>query len=484
MLVLTMSKKSLEVIILAAGLGTRMKSNMPKVVHPVCGVAMLELLMVELDKVLRSSSAARFNIVIGHGREIVTDLVNALVQSRRIHSPVAFTVQEQQLGTGHAVLLALSESKSQQYNDGAVAVFNGDLPLFTSAAFLELLEAHDKAKSSATLSSMTVNDPGAYGRVVRKGKSFERVVEYKDASVKEKSIHEVNGGVYLFDRKTLVTAIARVGNKNKAGEYYLPRVFELTKKAGKKILAHHFSDPTVLWGVNNMVELSQAQKALYKVTATKWMVEGVSFVDADATYVGPYVKLSRGCTVGPGTIIEGQSQFGEGVKIGGQCLLKDIIVEEGAVIRHGTCAEKSQIGEKAIVGPMAHLRPGTVLGAQVKVGNFVEIKESVIGANTAISHLSYVGDAEVGRRVNIGCGFVTCNYDGLVREGRRKHKSIIGDDAFIGSDCQVVAPLELAAGTFVASGSTVTQSVVEPHSLVVARAKQVTKPGYARKYKK
>ena len=477
----------IEAIILAAGLGTRMKSKLPKVLHPVCGVPMLELLLTQLDQAFTESGLqARFHIVVGHGRDLVMSHVNQLVEGRFIKTPVVYTVQQEQKGTGHAVILALEnpETRSPHYNEGIVAIFNGDLPLFTPASFHELLKSHQDHNSAATLSSMVLSDPGAYGRVVRRGRSFESVVEFKDANLKQRQIQEVNGGVYLFDRKTLTKCIAHIGNKNKTGEYYLPRVFELARKSRQKILAHPLSDSQSLWGVNNLIELSQAQKHLYRRVADRLMTDGVSFLDPDATYVGPYVSMGQGCRVGPGTIIDGRTRIGDDVSIGAHCYLKNMHVASGAIIKQGTYAESSEVGPGTSVGPMAHLRPGSILGADVKIGNFVEVKESTIGSKTAVSHLSYVGDAQVGERVNIGCGFVTCNYDGQVREGRRKHRSLIGNDVFIGSDSQVVAPITLADGTYVASGSTVTESVKEPHSLVVARTRQVTKPGYARKYKK
>ena len=469
-----------DVVILAAGLGTRMKSDIPKVLHRVCGAPMLGILMEELDHAIDPRSGAHFNIVIGHGRDEVSEFVRGLQKSGRVKAPVVFTVQAEQLGTGHAMKLALEQpSRATQ-----VAVFNGDLPLFSADSFAKFLEAHAVARSSASLASTTIPDAGQYGRVLRKGKTFTGVVEFKDASPAQRRIREYNGGVYLFDRKVLETALGKMKNKNAAREFYLPDVFEMARKLKKGILAYHFDDPTVLSGVNNMKELAEAQSALYLRSSERLMAEGVFIFEPHHTYLGPKVRAGRGCVIGPFTSIHGDSVLGDRVRIGAHCELADVVIGDGTVVRNSTVAEKAVFGKDCSVGPMAHFRAGTKLGDNVKIGNFVELKETSIGNHTAVSHLSYLGDAEVGAGVNVGCGFVTCNYDGVVRDGRRKHRSIIRDNVFIGSDCQVVAPIEIAAGSFIASGSTVTDSVTEADSLVVARTRQVTKAGYAKKYRK
>lgn len=471
---------SIDIIILAAGLGTRMKSNLPKVLHKACGQPMISLLMQELDRAVDPKSGTRFNVVVGHGRELVTDTVKKLQESRAIKAPVVFAVQDKQLGTGHAVKVALQNSSKAD----VIAVFNGDLPLFTADSFTQFLESHLKAKSVASLASTTIEDAGQYGRVLRKGNTFVGTVEYKDATAAQRKIREYNGGVYLFDRKFLEAALGKLQTKNAAGEFYLPDVFNIAKKLKKKIHAHHFDDASILAGVNNMKELAEAQKALYRRTAEKLMADGVFLHEPDNTYIGPNVKIGRESVIGPFTSIDGTSVIGERVRIGAHCDLTDVTVGDGTLIRNSTVAEKAELGRDCAVGPMAHFRPGTKLADNVRVGNFVEIKESSIGSHTNAAHLSYVGDAQIGSGVNLGCGFITCNYDGTVRDGRRKHRTVIGDNVFVGSDSQVVAPIEIADGTFIASGSTVTDSVTEKDSLVLARTRQTTKPGYAKKYKK
>jgi bifunctional UDP-N-acetylglucosamine pyrophosphorylase/glucosamine-1-phosphate N-acetyltransferase len=239
----------------------------------------------------------------------------------------------------------------------------------------------------------------------------------------------------------------------------------------------------VLQGVNDMKDLAYAQSWLYWRAAERLMADGVFLHDPNHTYIGPRVKAGRGSVIGPFTSIQGDSVLGERVRVGAHCELTDVVVGDGTHIKNSTVAEKSEIGRDCTLGPMAHLRPGSRLADNVKVGNFVEIKESSIGSHTSAAHLSYVGDATIGSGVNLGCGFVTCNYDGTVRDGRRKHQTVIGDNVFVGSDSQVVAPIEIADGTYIASGSTVTDSVGDKDSLVIARTRQVTKPGYATKYK-
>lgn len=489
--------QSLEFIVLAAGLGTRMKSPLPKVLHEIAGVPMIGLLCGKIFSFLeahtKDSQAVndfRLNVVIGHGREQVRSFVQECFDVfRRKHTgknfplTLSFTVQEEQLGTGHAVKLALASTNTKANPSDMVIVLNGDLPLLSDGILDELVNAHAEFKSTATLGSMVLERPGAYGRILRKGKKFVGVCEYKDASPAQRRISEVNGGVYVFNRSFIQIEILQIKNQNKAKEFYLPALFDAAVRQKKNIHAHIVSDPEALHGVNDQLERSQAQQKLFKRINESWMKQGVSFMSPETTYIDPRTTLKAGVVIYPGVILQGACEIGSGVKLEANVFLKKVKVGDQSVLKQGTVAEDAEIDAGCKVGPMAHLRPGTKLEANVKVGNFVEIKEASIGEGSSIAHLSYVGDAFIGKRVNIGCGFVTCNYDGTVRNGRRKHQSIIGDDVFIGSDCQVIAPLQLAAGTFIASGSTVTESTKEAGSFVIARSRQVTKPGYAKKYK-
>lgn len=480
----------IEIVVLAAGLGTRMKSDLPKVLHRICGKPMLAFVLEQLQAGMRSlvagphnegQDSARLNIVVGYGREKVEQAVRELIEAKKISMPVVFTYQQRQLGTGHAVKLALEQPTSS----GAkiVAVINGDLPLFTSGLFCELVRAHLSAKSSATLASGIIHDAGQYGRVVRKNGTFVRVVEFKDATTAQRRIREYNGGVYVFDAELLRNALSSAGNNNAAGEFYLPDVFAYAAKKKKKILAHCLADAVPLSGVNNMKELAAAQKVIYVGTAEALMAEGVFIPEPEHTYIAPSVRAGRGCVIGPFSTVHGDTVLADHAQIGAHCEVTDVTIGEGSVLKTGTVAERSSVGREAQIGPMARLRPGSRIGDHVKIGNFVEIKEAMIGEHTAISHLSYVGDAEIGANCNLGCGFITCNFDGTVRNGRRKHRTVIGNRVFVGSDSQVVAPIELADGVYVASGSTVTESVHDQDSLVIGRSRQVTKLGYAKKYR-
>ena len=470
-----MSKK-LEIVVLAAGLGTRMKSSLPKVLHEVGGVSMLELLLTALSESPSAQNIVAFNIVVGYEKQTVIDQVGKFVS--KLSVPVFFSTQDQQLGTAHAVSCALAESARRNVKADAVAVFNGDLPLFTPQAFEEFLAAHAAAKSSATMATTELPDATGYGRILRKGGKFVGSVEHKDATAAQRKIKEFNGGVYLFDKATLEFALKNVGTKNSQKEFYLPDVFSVALKKKLKIHAHKYVDADLMRGANNMKELAEAQKILYARIAERWMIEGVFIHDPSVTWIGPRVKLARGVVIAPFTKISGNTTVAENVKIGSHCNLNDIVIGEKSVIKDSVVADQAVVGRECAVGPMAHFRPGTKLADRVKAGNFVEIKQASLGEKTSVSHLSYVGDAEIGRGVNLGCGFITCNYD-----GKSKHKTIIGDNVFVGSDSQMVAPIEIASGTLIASGTTVTASVKEQDSLVLARVKQITRPGYAKKYK-
>ncbi len=469
-----------EVIILAAGLGTRMKSDLPKVMHPVAGAPLLQHVVNQILNGINHID--QINFVVGHGKEVVESFVRSEKNGFLFADlKSVITHQKEQLGTGHAVQCALENSNSKA---PFVAIFNGDLPLLHCGMLYEFLEFHKKTKSFATLISAILDDPSAYGRIIRKGNKFIGVVEHKDANEKQKKINEINGGVYLFDRSLLVEALSKVNNKNKTGEYYLPDVFSYALKKKKKIEAYICEDPDLIRGVNTMKELAEAQKIYFQRNANYWMSQGVFIHDPEKTWIGSDVTLDRGVVIHPFTAISGISKINKNVTIGSFCQIHNTQIESGSIIKNNVILEDSIIGKDCSVGPMAHFRPGSKILNSVKIGNFVELKNSTIGSNTSASHLSYIGDAEIGSNTNIGCGFVTCNFDGTVKNGSRKHKSIIGNEVFMGSDCQVVAPIEIADGTYIASGSTVTKSVIEKDSLVFARARQVTKPGYAKKYKR
>lgn len=472
---------STEVIILAAGLGTRMKSIIPKVLHQVCGITMLEHV---LRKVQRASELTTFeiesvNIVVGHERQMVIDEATKVKNEGKIKIPIHFSVQDQQLGTGHALRCALEQSKSKA---PLILVLNGDLPLMLGQTIVNFIGEHIKQKSNASLCSTILADPTGYGRIIRSGKTFKKVKEQKDATEKEIKIKEINGGVYLFNRDFVKKM--KFNNNNSQNEFYITDVFTESLKKKKKILAYLVEDSIQLRGVNTLYELAQLQKHKYLQTAIHWMNSGVHIHDPENTYIGLDVHFEKTAEIFPNTTISGDSFISDKVKIGQNCNLNSVKIGANTFIKDSVVAEKSTIGSHCSVGPMSYLRPGSELSDHVRIGNFVEIKESKIGNHTNAAHLSYIGDAEIGSNVNLGCGFITCNFDGTVKEGKRKHKTKIGNNVFVGSDSQVVAPISIADGTYIASGSTVTESTTAVDTLVIARTRQVTKPGYAKKYRK
>lgn len=474
----------LEIIILAAGLGTRMRSPLPKVLHPVAGYPMLQHLLMELDGLNASvCTEVFFNIVVGYKKETVRNAVEQWRKDCGFKNRFFYSVQDQQLGTADALKCALANAAITRDSNTRIAVLNGDLPLLSLPTFVSFLEAHCKARSVASLISATLEDPAQYGRIIRLKNQLREVIEFKDASAKQRQIREINAGVYLFENGFLEKALPRVQNSNKQNEFYLTDLFKVASQIKKKSLAHCIPNTQDILGVNQFSELAHAQKIVYRRKAEQLMMAGVRIEDPDSVCIGREVECESEVKIGPHAQVHGKTLLKRGAQVGTMCLLKNMTVGEDTEIKNFCVLQESEVGARCVIGPMAHLRPQTILGDEVKIGNFVEVKASRISSRTSASHLSYIGDAEVGSHVNIGCGFVTCNYDGLERNGSRKHRTVIGDGVFIGSDAQVVAPIEIASGTFIASGSTITESITEVDSLVLARSRQVVKPGYARKYR-
>lgn len=419
-------------------------------------------------------------VVVGHDREKVEAAI-------REHKPfaalkISFVHQQEQKGTGHAARVVMDSPWGAQMTKSKsdVLVLPGDLPLITSDLVRQMLEP--LGRDALRLLTCQLSDPTGYGRVVRRGKkgSVLRIVEEKDASLREKEIQEVAVSIYTFQSAFLRYGLTKISNKNAQGEYYLTDLIAQASRAKKKVDVLGWSTPEDLRGVNDPWELAQASRTLNERCLRDWALKGVKFTHPWTTWIDLSVELEEDVIICPGAILTGTTKIARGAQIGPRCVLKNVTVGKDAHLKTGTVAEDSIIGESANVGPYAHLRPGTVIGAKAKIGNFVEIKKSKIGERTSIAHLSYVGDAEVGKDVNIGCGFVTCNFDGRVIAGERKHRTVIEDGVFLGSDCQAVAPVRIGRGAFIASGSTITEDV-EADALAIARARQVNKPGYAKK---
>ncbi len=474
----TKNSNKTSVIILAAGLGKRMFSSLPKVLVSVCGRPMLFNSLDQLQAVIPHAHVA---IVVGHQKEAVMEAV----KSQKYSLQIEFIEQAEQKGTGHAVKCAMSGpwGKRAVENKENVFVLSGDLPLLSSDLVKEMCEPLKRGVALKLLTAV-LNDPFGYGRVVRKGKkgAVLRIVEQKDANEREKSIQEVGLSIYTFQAPFLAAGVESLRNQNAQKEYYLTDLIQIASSKKRDIETRIWENVDDVKGVNNPYELAQASEVLNSRIIRQHALSGVRFTSLRNCQIEASVKIASDVTIGPGVILEGKTEIASGASIGANVILKNVKVGKGAEVKAGTYAENSEIGEQSKVGPYAHLRPESVIGKGSKIGNFVELKKTSIGEETSVAHLSYLGDAEVGSHVNIGCGFVTCNFDGRLIDGQRKHKTKIEDHVFVGSDCQTVAPVTLKKGSYVASGSTVTEDVPED-ALAIARSRQVTKEGYAKKLK-
>lgn len=446
-------------IVLAAGQGTRMKSNLYKVLHPVCGKPMVEHV---IDHV-KGIGADRVVTIVGHGAERVEETLGAKSE---------YVLQAEQLGTAHAVQQA---EKLLGDLEGTTLVICGDTPLIRSETMDSLVREHNESGAKATILTAIADNPTGYGRIIR-GEHGEvlRNVEQKDATSEEQSVKEINTGTYCFDNRALFEALKKVTNDNVQGEYYLPDVMGILQSEGALIGAHISDDFSETLGVNDRVVLAQAESVMRHRIAEKHMRNGVTIIVPETTIISADALIGRDTIIQPGTIIEGRSVIGEECLIGPNSHIVDSEIGNQTSI-HSSVVKLSKIGSSTTVGPFAHIRPETDLGNHVKVGNFVEIKKSSFGEGSKVSHLSYIGDAEVGSAVNIGCGSITVNYD-----GKNKFKTTIEDNAFVGCNSNLVAPVTVGKGSYVAAGSTVTKDVPED-GLAIARARQENKEGYATK---
>jgi bifunctional UDP-N-acetylglucosamine pyrophosphorylase / glucosamine-1-phosphate N-acetyltransferase len=437
------------------------------------------MLLHILDRVQEANPNARVGIIVGHQKEKVIESVRAQGYTLEVE----FVEQLEQKGTGHAVKCAMQSSWGQRavQKKENILVLPGDLPLLTTELVLEMSEPL-KRGSALKLLTASLPDPFGYGRVIRRGKKgpVQKIVEEKDAKPREKLIQEVGLSIYTFSAQFLSSGVAALKNNNAQKEYYLTDLIQAAVQKKRTIETRTWENPEDVRGVNNPYELSLVARTLNQRVLKKLAIQGVRIHSLDQCWIEPTVKVEADVTIYPGVILEGSTQIARGVIIGPQVVLKSVKVGEEAEIKAGTYAENSEIGPFVKIGPYAHLRPDSRVGGHSKIGNFVELKNTSIAEHTSVAHLSYLGDATVGARVNIGCGFVTCNFDGRTIDGSRKHKTIIEDDVFVGSDCQAIAPITLKKGSYVASGSTITESV-ESDALAIARARQVTKPGYAKK---
>ncbi|WP_080800014.1 bifunctional UDP-N-acetylglucosamine diphosphorylase/glucosamine-1-phosphate N-acetyltransferase GlmU [Arabiibacter massiliensis] len=446
-------------IVLAAGAGTRMKSKKPKVAHQILGKPLVRWVV----DAAREAGVERVVSVVGHAREQVIPLVEA---------DTAVAVQESQNGTAGAVLVC---AEALADFDGSLVVLSGDSPLITPDTIARLVRAREEADAAVVVLTMELENPFGYGRIVRDADgAVARIVEQKDASPEEAALRECNSGFYCFDARALFDALAQVGNDNAQGEFYLTDVLEICRNAGRPVLALVTDDASECLGVNSRAQLAEATKHLQRRINAAHMAGGVTMTDPDQVWIGPDVVLEQDVELLPQTFLMGSTSVGEDSVIGPNSRLTDTVVGRGCVVDE-TVAVEARIDDGATCGPRAYLRPAAHLCEGAKAGTHVEIKKSTVGKGSKVPHLSYIGDTTIGEDVNIGAGSITCNYD-----GKKKHATVIGDGAFIGSDTMMVAPVSIGAGAVVGAGSCITKDVA-PDALALTRPDHREIPGWAAK---
>jgi bifunctional UDP-N-acetylglucosamine pyrophosphorylase/glucosamine-1-phosphate N-acetyltransferase len=449
--------KGLAAVILAAGKGTRMKSAIPKVLHPLCGEPMLYFPL----EAARQAGFKQLKVVIGHGAEQVKERFPA--------ADISWVEQTDQLGTGHALLCAADALRGYS---GPLLLLCGDVPLLRAETLQQLQQYHAQHQAAVTVLTAQLPNPHGYGRVIREGEQVLRIVEEKDATAEERQVTEINTGTYLFDAAFVLSALRGLKKNNAQGEYYLTDVVAAAVTAGKKTRALCVEEPTEAMGINDRAQLAEAEVLMrWKINADL-LFGGVSMIDPTTVYIDNGVELGQDTLLHPNVQLRGQTSIGKNCIIESGVVVVDSQVADGVHLKAGSVIEGSQVGPECLIGPMAHLRPGNKLTGRNKIGNFVEMKKSVLGEKSQASHLTYIGDAEVGKNVNFGCGTITCNYDGV-----NKHKTIVEDDVFVGSDTQFVAPVTVGRNSLIAAGSTITRDV-PPDALALARTEQKNIDGW------
>jgi bifunctional UDP-N-acetylglucosamine pyrophosphorylase/glucosamine-1-phosphate N-acetyltransferase len=449
----------LHIVILAAGKGTRMKSELPKVLHHVGGEPMI-------GHVLKTGGAfgpASTTVVVGHMADKMRAALDASIQT---------VVQEPQLGTAHALLQAEPVLRGAT---GTVVLLYGDVPLLERETLRRLIEHHRSTGAALTALSASVDRPKGYGRIVRDSAgSFLRIVEERDATEEERAIKEINAGVYAFELDGLFDSLRLIATGNSQAEYYLPDLVAIYRKQGRRVEAHEITgDPLQLLGVNSREELARMNAILRDKRNQAIMASGVTLIDPATTWIGADVVIGQDTVVHPNTYLEGATRIGASCEIHAGTRIVDSTLADNVIIQNYCVIRNSTVGAGATLGPFAHVRPDSVIGDEVHLGNFVEVKKSKLGKGTKAGHLAYLGDATIGADVNIGAGVITCNYDGV-----KKHPTIIEDGVFVGTDSQLVAPVTVGKGAYVAAGSSITDNV-PPGALAIGRGRQVNKEGWA-----
>ncbi|MBM4264386.1 MAG: UDP-N-acetylglucosamine diphosphorylase/glucosamine-1-phosphate N-acetyltransferase [Deltaproteobacteria bacterium] len=451
----------LGVIILAAGQGTRMKSDLPKVLHPIGG----KPLFLHPLGIAKRLGASKIAIIIGHGAESV----------RRAYAgaDVSWVVQEKQLGTGHAVLCA-----RESFSDfaGDILILSGDVPLIRQATLAAMIERHRRAEAALTLMTAVLDAPKGYGRILRDPNSaITGIVEEKDASEAQRAIREVNAGVYVAAPQFLFTALTGVKNDNNQGEYYLPDAVGIAVSQQKNVATFEVDDAREMLGINTREELARMETTLRERINKQWMDAGVTLKDPATTYIDEEVTIGRDTVIGPNTQLCGKTKIGANCRLDGNAFITDAEIGDSVHLRFSVVLSQCRIERGAIIGPFAHLRPGTALGPNVHIGNFVETKEAKLAEGAKANHLTYLGDCTIGRETNIGAGTITCNYDGF-----NKYRTTIGERVQVGSDTTLVAPITLGNDVYVATASTVRNDIPDG-ALVFNERKEQTREGWTEK---
>lgn len=456
--------KGLAAVILAAGKGTRMRSEKPKVLHPLCGRPMLHYPL----EAARKSGFNQLKVVIGHGSQQVMDAFSG--------EDITWVEQTNQLGTGHALLCAAEALRGYS---GPLLLLCGDVPLLRPETVQQLYRYHTEEESAVTVLTARMTDPHGYGRIIREGQQVLQIVEERDADDMQRQLTEINTGTYLFDTTFVLSALQGLNKNNAQGEYYLTDIVAAAVAEGHQTRALCVDDPTQVMGINDRRQLAEAEVLMRWKMNSDLMYGGVSMIDPTTVYIDDGVTLGSDTILHPNVHLHGNTKIGRNCTIETGVVIVDSQLADGIHIKAGSVVEGSQIGSASVIGPMAHLRPGTELAGNNKIGNFVETKKTQFGEGSQASHLTYIGDAEVGRNVNFGCGTITCNYDGV-----NKHKTLIEDDVFIGSDTQFVAPVHIGRNSLIAAGSTITKDV-PANALALSRVEQKVIEGWRlRKQKK
>lgn len=449
-------------LVLAAGLGTRMKSDLPKVLH-VLGDMPLAARVIKKISILKPSKIV---VVVGHKAEMVRKTLGGFIKKNPVGTEVSFVEQKSLKGSGRAVQEAARAIRKFRHT----LIICGDAPLFRTATLQRMFSFYLKNRPDCVVMTADVSEPGSYGRIIReRAGALRAIVEASDASSDELAVKEVNSGAYFFKTPALLKAVRTLKKKGPKKEYYLTDSLANILESGGKILAFKTADETEITGINSRKDLAEAFKMLNKRVLGELMAAGVTIVDPESTYIEEGVKVGRDTVIFPGMHIRGATVIGRNCKLGPYGLIEDCFIEDGSEIKFSSVLVSSRVRKGSVIGPFAHLRPASDVGPGAKIGNFSEIKKSRIGRGAKVSHLSYVGDTEMGVGVNVGAGTITCNYDGFA-----KHRTVIGAGAFIGSNTNLVAPVKVGAGSLIAAGSTITEDV-PPKTLALARARQIIK---------